>query len=225
MNVLCSSTPDDDDARIPEHDQSNIGDSTLFELMGVSINRDRHNDAVKRFERRYMERLLILIDRNFSKEYRRGQKVEEVAQNVMASMIVRLRSKKMRPKSGREVWRLLCAVALNKVRNNVRDALTRKNNVHLEVRGVDFDLEVSDPGEQDAIEFKDLLETLQRELGPEVSKNLMMRLEGFSVEEISAELNISTRSVHRQLVEKIRPAILRHLPEECWKRFLKLEDD
>lgn len=208
-----------------DEEWSNIGDSTLCRLIGSCVNREVQNEAATRFADCYIDRLLRLIERNFAVKYRRGLEAEDVAQSVMKSMLIRMRDGKLTPGAGKEIWRLLCTVALNKIRNRIRDARALKNDVGREICRVDDSgLAFEDARASDAIEFKELLEALERDLGPEASSVLMMRLEGFSMQEIAKKLDISTRSVSRHMKYRIRPAVLAHLPEELWMPILKPQD-
>jgi RNA polymerase sigma factor (sigma-70 family) len=213
------------DSSFGDDEQSNIGSSTLCKLIGSCVSREVRDEAATRFADHYMEQLLRLIDRNFAVKYRRGLESEDVAQSVMKSMLIRMRDRKLTPRSGKEIWRLLCTIALNKIRNKIRNARTLKNDVGREVNGLDDDgLEFADPGDPEAVEFRDFLQSLEGELGPQDSLILMMTLEGFSVQEIADKLDISPRSVTRHMNNKIRPTVLAHLPEELWKPLAKPQD-
>jgi len=130
---------------------------------------------------------------------------DDVFQSVCRTFFRRARSGSFTLPDRESLWRLLCAITLNKVRKQARRYGARK-------RGALGDCTVDDTTDspvigdstgvshEEAVEFADHLAHLIRSLGETEGKLLELKMQGHSHEEIAAKLNCSERTVGRILI-------------------------
>jgi RNA polymerase sigma-70 factor (ECF subfamily) len=119
-----------------------------------------------------------------------------------------------------QIWPLLCAITLNKVRMQIRYQLQDKRHPGREVQlgpaGTESTqigpLEVAEEGldPQEAVAFAEQLERILGRLDDEQRQIIELRLEGCNGEEIADRLNISTRTV-RRITNRIREQLAHDL--------------
>jgi RNA polymerase sigma factor (sigma-70 family) len=196
-----------------EKDNLGIGDSVILALADSCAGLQKREEAALRIEVACKDNLLALIEKNLSEKFRIRVDVTDIAQDAMASLLIRIRNKKLKPRSGQEIWKLLCTIALCKLRNQIRRHTTQKNDLRREDRTVVTDgLAVTVPPEAE-IELRELIEMLQKNLGVEAGKILKMTLLEFTVKEISIELNITTAHV-KSWQDRIRNKLKDYLSDE-----------
>lgn len=187
------------------HDGGEPGDKTLLGHWKAG-----EQDAATEFHRRYVEKLLSLIQRNLARRFSTRVDAEDVADSVLRTFFGAVADGRQQISPSDDVWKLLQTIALNKVRNHVKFHDAQKRSVG---RTISDDIAIEQPGEpteQEAVEITDLIENLVRSLDAPVAKTMEMLLAGSSVDEISESLNVSTRSVRRyreQIAGQLKSAL------------------
>lgn len=128
---------------------------------------------------------------------------ESVVNSVCRTFIRRARGDEFDLPDADGLWRLLCAIALNKVRERVRyhrrerRRLSRETGVDAAdrlVRAAD-----GDPTPDETAMFRDQLERVIASLDDEERSVLELRIAGHTEESVAAELACSERTVRRVL--------------------------
>lgn len=99
---------------------------------------------------------------------------------------------------GRDLWGLLVAIALNKLRSRVRYETARKRSPMAGRRwitDVDVDVSLAENHGSEGVDVRDVLE----QLPPEERELVELRLAGHVVEDIARRVGRSKRTVERQL--------------------------
>jgi RNA polymerase sigma factor (sigma-70 family) len=195
------------------HGISSAGDATLMELFRCSADHQVQQDAAQRFAGRYMEKLLSLVQRNISGRFASRFDPEDVVQSVMNSWFDGVRQRRIHPSAGSEVWPLIAAIALNKVRNRIRSAFTDKNDIFRNEIAGDLIHTIPEPGDGDAVEFEDTLVAICRNVDAKTSQVLRLILAGYSLSEISDLMKVSTKTIQSRKKD-LQREILKHLPED-----------
>lgn len=171
--------------------------------------REGDQDAATELYERYFEQLINIISGNLMERYQSHFDSEDVLMSAFRTVLVRVTNGEFRFEDDDDVWKLLVTVSLNKLRKKVRHHQTGKRNIDLETRGSsDFDGTLAgqltlSPGVFEAVEFADLVKTAMSILSDRERSILLLRLEGFSQQEIASKLEITDRTV-RRCWEKIR---------------------
>lgn len=187
------------------HDGGEPGDKTLLGYWKAG-----EQDAATEFHRRYVEKLLSLIQRNLAKRFSTRVDAEDVADSVLRTFFGAVADGRQQISPSDDVWKLLQTIALNKVRNHAKFHDAQKRSVRRTVSDYVAIEPLGEPTEQEAVEITDLIENLVRSLEAPVAKTMEMLLAGNSVDEISAALNVSTRSVRRyreQIADQLKTAL------------------
>ncbi len=139
---------------------------------------------------------------------------EDIAQSACRTFLRRARLGQYDVPDAGSLWRLLCAIALSKVREQARFHHRRRRSVddetQLDHRGAS-DTAVSpgsqvtdlEPAPDEAVAFADQFEKLLSELAPEDREIVAMKLQDRGNQEIAASLRRSERTVRRTL-ERLR---------------------
>src|SRR5262249_46461673 len=140
---------------------------------------------------------------------RLGQRIdaEDVVQSVYRSFFAGAAAGRYDLQRGGDLWRLLAAITLYKLRDQVKHHGAGKRQVE---RDETFGSEKSllrlqnpvlsqAPTPMEAATLADELEQLMRRLEPQERRMLEMRLQGHNLEEIAATTDLSRRSVSRVL--------------------------
>lgn len=174
--------------------------------------------AMNAFFRRYGPALERLAARAIEPGMRRRFGPETIAQSVCRSFVMRAGSREYELADGDSLWRLLCAIALTKVREKARFHLRQKRGVDREVHERDglphpaagVPAEGSRP-EDDAI-FREQFTHLLTALEGEERDVLELRIAGRSQLEIAEVLQISERTV-RRILNRVEDRFLRSLAD------------
>ena len=180
-------------------DQCQKGDQQAFEAVF-----DRYSDRLIRVARsRISERLASRIE------------AEDVVQSVFRSFFGRVQENRFTFTEESDLWRLLVAITLNKLRNKVDWHTAAKRDVGMEQRisptesrPSAFDIDGETPSPEAVVMFIDMLEHFMSALRETDRKVLEFRLHGLTQEEIAAEIGCTERTV-RRILERIR-----HVAEE-----------
>jgi DNA-directed RNA polymerase specialized sigma24 family protein len=167
-------------------------------------------DAATEFHRRYIEKLLLLIQKNLAQRFSSRVDAEDLADSVLRTFFGAVADGRQAISPSDDVWKLLQTIALNKVRNQVKFHDAQKRSVRRTVTDPKWVEQLGEPTEQDAVDISDLIEGLVRSLDKPVAKTMEMLLAGSSVDEISETLKVSTRSVRRyreQIASQLQAAL------------------
>lgn len=183
-----------------------------------SLALDRKVDDEGQILAAYLPKLTRLAEANLSELLGRKEGAEDVSGTVMRTVIRRFRNGELEIDESDEFWKLLVVITLNKVRRKARYWTAAKRSIHRETALSDdgpilADLAVyraellSDPTDEQAEEYVDVLNRLKARLAPKYATTITLKMNGLSVEEIAEQLNVSSRSVRRYL-EVVREELM-----------------
>ncbi len=163
----------------------------------LAQGRNGEEAAAAEFHQRYAGKLFSLVQRNLATRFSARFDAEDVVQSVMRTLFRQVRAGSVPPKDSLELWRFLSTVALNKVRNRVKQESAQKRDVSKTVGDADAIAAIYEPNEHDAVELIDFLEKLAKSLEPAVAQVLQMLLNGVTEDEITEQMNLTTRTIRR----------------------------
>jgi RNA polymerase sigma-70 factor (ECF subfamily) len=169
--------------------------------------REGDQQAARELFSRYAERLLALARSRLSAKLARHLDPEDVVQSAYRSFFVGARDGRFVLERSGDLWRLLVAITVHKLQRQVERHAAGKRAVSLEFSPDDenglFGLQAlalaREPTPADAAALADTLEHALAGLQPEQRRVVELRLQGFRLEEIAAELHRSERTVRRVL--------------------------
>lgn len=179
--------------------------------------RDGEDDAATALYIRYAERLLKLADRMVYSDVALQSDREGIVQSVFRTFFRRASSGQYDVLNGDDLWRLMLAIALNKIRSTGTKNRTAKRDVN-RTRSLDEISSAHDPGADDhelsLLHLKMTINELLSQLPVEHHPIILLRIDGFEVADIARQTGRAKRSVERILQN------FRHRLE----RILKAED-
>ena len=165
----------------------------------------------------YTDALVAVARRQIGGKLARRVDPEDIIQSTYRSLFVRVQKGEYELGSGRELWKLLVTMTLNKVRRKAKYHGTQRRDVNLDQsvanddNGSYVDRSPSGgPTPADAAALVDELQSVLAELKPRDRQVIELRLQGCSTAEIAAETGRSERSIRRVLQhqgEQLRKAI------------------
>lgn len=174
-----------------------------FEAMiaGVRAGEPR---ALHSFYERYGPSLERLAARAIAPGLRRRFGPESIAQSVCRSFVMRARADAYELTDAGRLWRLLCAIAISKVRQRSRHHLRQRRGVQREVHGDEAGdafarSAAGAAGPEEEAVFRERFQGLLDSLDDEERRVLELCLDGRSQQEIADELAVSRRTVRRVL--------------------------
>ncbi len=182
---------------------------------------DSVNDTIQLFERyraadsraadalfqRYVQRLTALVRARLSAKLARRIDAEDVVQSAYRTFFAQAAEGAYELKRGGDLWRLLAAIALNKLRKQIERNVAAKRAISAEESAAHFAGELpveqmaacSEPTPDEEAALSEELSWLLADADACQRQMLEMRLAGFRLEEIAVELNRSERTVRRFL--------------------------
>ncbi|MEO1526161.1 MAG: sigma-70 family RNA polymerase sigma factor [Planctomycetota bacterium] len=160
---------------------------------------------------RYVARLLRLAGSRISPGLGRRVEAEDVVQSVYRSFFHRIGEDRLQVSEAGQLWGLLAAITVNKVRAKARFHGADKRNVTMEASAQSsascFGLvptEIArEPTAEEAAALAEQYRLAVERLSPVGQKVFQLHLENEPVEEIATKIKRSERTVRREL-EKIR---------------------
>jgi RNA polymerase sigma-70 factor (ECF subfamily) len=165
--------------------------------------------AARELVDRYLDRLVALARRRLSQRLQGRVDPEDVVQSVFRTFFCRAREGKFEIKDQDDLCKLLMRITVHKVLKQVEHHMAGKRDPHLETEQGNRSLErlnellAHEPSPEAEVFFVDQLTHLLNQLRPQERKILEMRLQGYSNDEIAAELGIYDRKI-RRVIERIR---------------------
>jgi RNA polymerase sigma-70 factor (ECF subfamily) len=197
---------------------------TQDELSGDLLDRWRQGDqqAAGELFRRYASRLVGLVRSRLSAKFAQRVDPEEVVQSVYRTFFADAQEGRYELQRGGDLWRLLVAMALHKLNDQVKYHSRRKRAVDRDVDteeglfGIGADLLTREPSPLEAVALVDEVEQLMSQLDPAHRSMVELRLQGHTIEEIAARTRFSERTV-RYVLERLKQQLTKSHPE-CQRR-------
>ena len=186
--------------------------------------RDGDDAAADEMFRRYVDRLLRLVQSRLAARLASRTDAEDVVLSAYRSFFVAVRKGRFSIHRGGDLWRLLASITLHKLYRQVEHHTAEKRDVRRQstvdlCRMLDCHPSGQWPtAEQAAVVLAELrraepaavvadeIESLARRISPLAGNVLWLRLQGFKLEEIAAQTERSERTV-RRVLEQIRAAL------------------
>ena len=189
------------------------------ELMARWRNGDEQ--AAAELFQRYAERLLALARSRLSPRMARHVDPEDVVQSVCRSFFAGARARRYALQRSGDLWRLLAAITLHKVRRQVERHTAAKRAVGRErplegesgLFGLPEDVLAREPTPAEAAALTDTLEQMFRGLAPLERRMVELRLQGCGIDEIADQATRSERTV-RRLLERVKERLLEGMTAE-----------
>jgi len=178
--------------------------------------RAQDEDAAREVFRRFAGRLIGLSHSRLDKHLRQKIDAEDVIQSVFRSFFVRQAKGQFELESWDGLWSLLVRITLCKCGQKARVFLAECRDVGNEVRLAGpgdescgpTDAIARDPTPQEAASLVETLEHMLSGLDERRRQMVVLRLQGYTVLEISQEIGCAERTVHRVL-GKVRDSLKR----------------
>lgn len=153
---------------------------------------------------RYMERLLMLARSRMSPQLRVRVDEEDVVQSVYRSFFARAREEKFVLERSGDLWRLLAAITLNKVRSQANFHGAAKRNANQEQAPAAGESEIAPmpgdgPAPDDVLILQEEVHRIMQLLIPLHRQIIELRLQGDSVDEIANSVQRTEHQVRRVL--------------------------
>jgi RNA polymerase sigma-70 factor (ECF subfamily) len=170
--------------------------------------------------RRYAERLVALARSRLAARLNRHFDPEDVVQSAYRSFFGAARAGRYALRRSGDLWRLLVAITLHKLRHRVerheagKRAVTREEHFGGEssLFGLGVRAFAKEPSPSEAAALADTLEQVFRGLEPLQRRMAELRLQGYALEEIAALVHRSERTV-RRLMEQVKERLRELCPE------------
>lgn len=178
--------------------------------------RDGESRAANEVFERYMLRLVALARTRISPKLARRVDPEDVVQSAYRSFFRRVANDEIVFQRAGDLWRLLAAFTINKLRGQVEHHTARRRDIDRELHATGainaeiFDAGATEPTVEQVAMLSDELADVMCQMPARERAVLEGRLQGRTIEEIAAELDCSQRTVRRQL-EHCRNVLERRL--------------
>jgi RNA polymerase sigma factor (sigma-70 family) len=170
--------------------------------------RDGDRDVVREFCEQYGEPLHRVADQHLPAGLRRRVGPEDVVQSACRTFLRRARGGEFQFRDSEDLWRLLCAITLTKVREQARFHLRQRRGLDREEQALPTSSDDSVPGfhpiapgpsPAEAVAFADQFQHVLAALDEEERQVVDLKLQECTNEEIAQRLNSSERTVRRIL--------------------------
>ena len=182
-----------------------IGDARVDEASEQLLARYQAGDqaAAEEIFRRYVVRLTVFARARLAPRVARRIDPEDVVLSAYRSFFIRARSGRVSLRRSGDLWRLLVAITMNKVRHQVARHQADKRSIDREESVLDAITEplARGPAPEDAIAVADELERIMAALPAVKRRILELRLLDYEISEIADDIGRSERTVRRMLDE------------------------
>ena len=173
------------------------------------VDRWREGDetAAQEIYDRYVSRLIVLAASRISPALARRIEAEDVVQSVYRSFFARTSDERITVGNGGQLWGLLAAITINKVRGKARFHGAEKRAISAEASisasvscyGLSPSELARDPSAQEAAMLAEQYELATNQMSDTQRQVFQMFLNGESEEAIAKGIRRSTRTVRREL--------------------------
>lgn len=194
-----------------------VGDEPWQQL--IQGLRDGDPRSVQEFCALYGERLERLAEKHLPHGLRRRFGPEDVVQSACRTFLRRARDGKFQLGDAENLWALMCAITLTKVREQARFHLREKRGLHRE-EAIATDPQASSvigfqpvapgPSPHETAEFADQLQHLLASLDEEERQVVDLRLQEYGTAEMAERLGCSERTV-RRILKRVQSRLARIL--------------
>lgn len=158
---------------------------------------------------RYADRLIALARSQLPARLARRVDAEDVVQSVYRSLFTGDSNSHHDAQRGGDLWGLLVTITLHKISDQVERNAAGKRAIHRDVNfgtedsllRLQADVLAQDPSPLASLALADELEKVMRSLDPLERHMFELRLQGYKLEEIAAQVDCSERTVIRALKE------------------------
>lgn len=170
----------------------------------LELFRSGDQRAADELFRRYVGRLTVFARSRLSPRIRRRVDPEDVVLSAYRSFFLRARDGQLSLRRSGDLWRLLAAITLNKVRHQVARHRAGKRSVERD-RSLNIAFDQAEihqrPSAQEALVVAEELEQVMRQLAPFKRQVLELRLLDEPIAEIAFKTGRCERTVRRALSE------------------------
>lgn len=191
---------------------SGVASESMDDLQLIACIRSGSEDAAAILYERYARRLEGLADRQMSAGIRRVTEPEDIVQSAFRSLFRGVRSGAYSAPEGRSLWNLLAVIAVHKVRRKATRQRSVTGAVSLSA-APDSDTFGTPEDALSPEGFEAALRECIESLSEDERTVVTLRIEGYTVEEISDRLSRSRRTVERQL-QRIREQLTEDLSDD-----------
>ncbi len=154
---------------------------------------------------RYVDRLIHLARKLLSPKLARRTDPEDIVQSAFRSFFRHVRAGRYGPQDGGDLWRLLAAITVGKLRHTVRRHTAEKRSVYAEqstagdvaLQSVSPKSIAREPTPDEAAVLVEETELAMCQLSPLQRQVLQFRLQGHTVDQTALHVGCSERTVHR----------------------------
>jgi RNA polymerase sigma factor (sigma-70 family) len=169
--------------------------------------RDGDQAAATELFQRYAVRLIGLAQRRLSERLAARVDPEDVIQSVYGSFFAGARNGRFVLQRSGDLWRLLVAITLHKVRRQVRHHTAQKRSINREtspaggenVPDIPAELLAQEPSPEEAVALAETLEGVLQRLKPLHRRMIELRLQGHTIPEIAVDTQRSLSTVEEVL--------------------------
>jgi RNA polymerase sigma-70 factor (ECF subfamily) len=173
------------------------------------------DDAAAEIFSRYANRLILLARSRLQGPIRQKVDPEDVTQSVFRSFFVRQAEGQFQLDDWDSLWSLLVRITLRKCGKRTRQLYAGIRDARRETSSIRtndqsrcvYEAIAREPTPQEAASLTETLEQLVQRLEDTQQQMIVLRLQGYTVKEISREVGRTERSVHRVLA-KVRDTLL-----------------
>ena len=167
--------------------------------------REGDDQAARELCHQFLHRLVGLARKKLPPKLNRRVDPEDIAQSVLRSFFVHARDGDYIVRESEQLWRLLAAITVNKVRNQIRKHTAAKRNVNKEASvsatdslfGLEPEALAQDPSVDHWLAFEEQLNLRLVERTPLQRQIILLLLQGHSDEMIEKEAKCTRRTVQR----------------------------
>lgn len=197
--------------------QKELSDAQWAEFVSGLVAGDEQ--AYGQFWERYGRRLSAVAKNSFPAGLNRRLAPEDIVQSTCRSFFHRVTTGRLQLSDGESLWRLLCAITLNKTRMKQRFHLAQRRAANREQNAqpetTDGSVLAFDPHDEgqtpdEVVMFSEQLQHVMEMLDETEQRILQLKLADHTNDEIAAQVERSERTVRRvlqRLQDKLRSAL------------------
>ncbi len=178
--------------------KSEAGKLTSTDHSLASRVKDGDQDAAHVLYKRYVQRVFGLVDSKLGAKLRVSTDAEDIVQSVFRSMFRGVQAGNYEVEPGSSLWNLLAVISLSKLsRRALHQNAQRRDSERLVSLQTVADGEAMDVSTDEFLNIC-VRETMQK-LRPSDREILLLRIQGFTLAEISQQMSLSGRTIARRL--------------------------